>query len=123
MRKLFAVLLVGVMLLAPATSFAADVLVQKIEGYLSDTYEKDAFTVYCESDNQVFVFDWNNDADVWVKVFGETGKLLGDFQLSEGEEIILKGGGKFKLQVYSESGAGFWSAVPKADTSTDTSTK
>jgi len=117
MRKVFSVLLVFLLLLAPAVSFAAnDVILQKVEGYLSDTYEKDSFTIYCENDKQSLIFDWNKDADVWVKVYGETGKLLGDFQLSEGEEIILTGGGKFNCKVYSEDGAGFWSAVPKEST-------
>lgn len=112
MRKFIAALLLALMLMAPVTSFAGDILLQKIEGYLSDTYEKDVFTIYCQNDKQSILFDWNQDSDFWVKVFGETGKLLGDFQLSEGDEIILTGGGKFKLQVYSEDGSGFWSAVP-----------
>jgi len=50
-------------------------------------------------------------ADFWVQVVGQDGRtVLGNFDLDNGEIIQLSGGGTFYLTVYSNRGAGNWSA-------------
>ncbi len=50
--------------------------------------------------------------DFWVTVVSdESGATLGNFDLDNGEIIILEGGGKFWLTIYSNYGAGNWSAT------------
>jgi len=120
MRKV-ALALILVLALSLPVFAASEVRLEKITGYLSSTMDKDTFTINCDKDEQTFVFDWNRDSDFYVKVFGMTGKLLGDFRLSEGEEIILTGGGKFTIRVYSEEGEGEWSVVPKGGEEDDES--
>jgi len=111
MRRFFLIALIVSFLLVPAIS-AATVDLQMVAGYLADEYEIDSIVVDCEKDEQTFRFEWEKTSDFWVKVLGMSGNELGDFQLSEGGDIILTGGGKFTLKVYSNEGGGKWSVEP-----------
>jgi hypothetical protein len=104
-------LLVFSFLLVPVASFAY-VDLQEVKGYIPDALTEDSFTVYCSEDSETFEFTWPRYTDFWVRVLGQTGKLLGDFQLSEGEQIELTGGGRFTLVIYSQEGSGQWTAKP-----------
>jgi hypothetical protein len=79
-------------------------------GYLYDERTEVRFDVYAETDALDVTFTYPATADFHVKVLGQTGKELGDFTLSEGPVIQLKGGGKFTFVVYTESGGGAWTA-------------
>jgi predicted secreted protein len=82
-------------------------------GYLSGAGASYTFTVNAGSVNYVEVtFSWpKGSADFWVKVIGQDGRtVLGNFDLDNGEIIQLSGGGTFYLTVYSNRGAGYWSA-------------
>jgi hypothetical protein len=82
------------------------------DGFLRGAGDSDSFEVYANYDQVDVVFSWpEGKADFWVKVFGEDGDELGDFDLDNGEIIQLLNGGKFMVRVYSKSGEGPWSAA------------
>ncbi len=83
------------------------------KGYLSGPGASYTFVVNAGSVSYVEVdFSWpKGAADFWVKVVGQDGRtVLGNFDLDNGEIIQLSGGGTFYLTVYSNRGAGNWSA-------------
>lgn len=123
MRKyvivLISIIVVLVLALTITSAFAATtkkkdktVDLEKINGYLEGEGAKQSFTVYCNANPQTIEFTQPEDADFWVKVLGMDDNFLGDFQLSEGEQIELSGGGRFSLVIRSESGSGAWTAIP-----------
>jgi hypothetical protein len=81
-------------------------------GYLNGTGASYTFSLDAGTDDFVelpFVYP-EGSVDFWVKVVGEDGvKVLGDFDLDNGEIIQLKGGRVFFLTIYSKAGAGAWS--------------
>lgn len=79
-------------------------------GYLYDDRTEARFDIYAERNSVEVTFTYPATSDFHVKVLGETGKVLGDFALRDGPVIQLKGGGKFTLIVYTESGGGIWTA-------------
>jgi hypothetical protein len=82
-------------------------------GYLSGPGASYTFTVNAGSDTYVDVtFDYpKGSVDFWVKVIGQDGyTVLGNFDLDNGEIINLSGGSTFYLTIYSNYGAGYWSA-------------
>lgn len=72
--------------------------------------ESSTFAYEASSSDENLVFTWPSGASFWVKVYGSSGKLLGDYDLDEGDVINLTGGGKFTLKIYSKSGSGEWTA-------------
>jgi len=79
---------------------------------LSGTGDKYTFDIYARHDQVDVVFEWpQGDVDFWVKVYGEDGEVLGDFDLDNGETIQLFHGGKFTLEIYSREGGGTWRAT------------
>ncbi len=82
------------------------------EGSLSGKGDSDSFEVYANYDRVDVVFSWpEGETDFWVKVFGEEGDELGDFDLDNGEIIQLLHGGAFTVRIYSKGGGGAWSAT------------
>jgi hypothetical protein len=82
------------------------------EGFLDGKGDSDSFEVYANYDQVDVVFSWpEGKADFWVKVFGEDGDELGDFDLDNGEIIQLLNGGRFEVEIYSRGGQGSWSAT------------
>jgi hypothetical protein len=82
------------------------------EGSLSGTGDSDSFEVYANYNRVDVIFSWpEGEVDFWVKVFGEEGDELGDFDLDNGEIIQLLHGGAFTVQIYSRGGGGAWSAT------------
>lgn len=82
------------------------------EGFLDGEGDSDSFEVYANYDQVDVVFSWpEGEADFWVKVFGEDGDELGDFDLDDGEIIQLLNGGRFEVEIYSRGGQGSWSAT------------
>jgi len=69
-----------------------------------------SFVVVAQKDPEDWKFTWPSDADFRVRVHDRDGDELGDFDLSEGSTITLRGGGKFTLEVRSEDGRGAWTA-------------
>ncbi len=81
-------------------------------GTLSGRGDADSFEVNAEYDRVDVVFVWpEGQTDFWVKVYGQEGDVLGDFDLDEGEIIQLLNGGKFTVEIYSKDGGGSWSAT------------
>ena len=80
-------------------------------GYIADTSDSNSFTLYANSTALEMDFTYPYGADFWVTVYGMTGNLLGDFQLSDGNVIELTGGGEFTIMVTSEYGGGSWSCI------------
>ena len=54
------------------------------------------------------VFYWDEEMELWVRVLGQNGDQLGEFDLADGNQITLNGGGKFTLDVFSKNGIGNW---------------
>ncbi len=83
-------------------------------GYLNGPGASYTFSLDAGTDDFVelpFVYP-EGSVDFWVKVVGEDGvKVLGDFDLDNGEIIQLKGGRVFSLTIYSKAGAGNWSTT------------
>ncbi len=83
-------------------------------GYLAGPGASYTFTVNAGSVTYLEVpFTYPaGSVDFWVKVVGQDGyTVLGDFDLDNGEIIQLSGGGTFYVTIYSNSGAGNWSAT------------
>ena len=112
MRKARFVILLCVSLLAVVlTAGTASAITES--GYLNGTGSSYSFTVNAGSDTFVeVVFSYpKGSADFWVEVIGEDGyTVLGNFDLDNGEIIQLSGGSTFYLTIYSNYGAGYWSA-------------
>ncbi len=105
---LLALLVLPILCLAAANASAATE-----SGYLSGPGASYTFTVNAGSVKYLEVtFSWpRGAADFWVRVVGQDGRtVLGNFDLDNGEIIQLSGGGVFYLTVYSNRGAGNWSA-------------
>ena len=97
----------GVLLAAPLKAGAATV---EFAGYLHDENTKATFDVYAEVENLDVTFTYPAAADFHVIILGQDGNKLGDFDLRDGPIITLTGGGLFTLVVYSNKGAGAWTA-------------
>jgi len=98
--------------LSKALAVPHTVYMEEMNGYLEGKGAYQAFSIYCKNSRQNIEFTQPEGADFWVKVLGKDDSFLDDFQLSEGEVIILKGGNRFTLVVRSEEGSGAWSAKP-----------
>ncbi len=77
-------------------------------GYIGDTYEIDTVSLYTEEDPTYVVFTFD-DFQIWAKVKGSGGTVLGEFYLPEADIITLSGTGFFNIELYSKSGSGDWS--------------
>lgn len=86
------------------------VYLREVGGVLKDTKTEEYFTIYTEQDEIDVVFSFPEDADFWVVVRGQSGEILGDFSLVEGNIVNLTGGGQFSLIIYSQEGVGEWYA-------------
>lgn len=83
-------------------------------GYLDGPGDSDRFDLDARHKSVEIEFQWpRGQADFWVKAYGRSHNLLGDFDLDDGDIIELTGGGKFSVEVYSKQGKGAWSAVYK----------
>ena len=80
-------------------------------GTLAGPGASESFGIYTDKDYLEVEYTWPTSASFWVKVHGQDGSLLGDFDLANGEIIQLYGGGQFTLTVYSVSGSGAWTAT------------
>ena len=82
-------------------------------GMLSGPGDSESFSVIPQSDQLDVVFEWpEGEVDFWVKVYGEEGEVLGDFDLDNGEIIqLFSKGEEFTLEVYSKEGGGYWRAA------------
>lgn len=89
--------------------FMQDIIAAPTSGYISSTSEVDEIKVDSIVDPAHAVFEWDRDMDLWVEVMSEDNKLLGEFNLDDGNVIELKGAGIFHLKLYSKYGYGDWS--------------
>ena len=81
-------------------------------GYLAGLGSKYVITVEAGGNTYVEVpFAYpRGSVDFWVTIVGEDGEtVLGDFDLDNGEIMLLQGGGTFYLVIYSRGGSGNWS--------------
>jgi hypothetical protein len=104
--------IISALIVTLALAAAASVYAEAVDfsGYLYDERTEARFDVYAETELLDVTFTYPATAKFHVKVLGQTGKELGDFDLSGGPVIQLKGGGKFTFVVYSTSGGGVWTA-------------
>ena len=81
-------------------------------GYLNGSGDYCNWSIYSQTNYLDVTFSYPAGyADFWVEVVGEDGyTVLGDFDLDNGEIIQLMGGGMFYITIYSNNGAGNWSA-------------
>jgi hypothetical protein len=79
-------------------------------GYIYDETTKTRFDLIAPSDDVTVRFKIPADSQFNCRVYGKTGNLLGDFDISAWNEINLTGGGKFSLEVYSRGDSGYWAA-------------
>jgi hypothetical protein len=94
---------------------AGDGAATKVEhgGMLSGAGDSESFSVIPQTDQLDVVFEWpEGEVDFWVKVYGEQGEVLGDFDLDNGEIIqLFSKGEEFTLEIYSKEGGGYWRAA------------
>ncbi|MFC1887862.1 hypothetical protein ACFLYK_03535 [Candidatus Cloacimonadota bacterium] len=76
-------------------------------GYIGDIYEIDTIKIYTEDDPTYVVFTFD-EFQLWAKVRGSSGAVLGEFYLPDGDVITLSGTGDFIIELYSKSGSGDW---------------
>ena len=98
-----------------AETGAGDGATAKVDhgGTLSGPGDSESFSVIPQSDQLDVVFEWpEGEVDFWVKVYGEEGDVLGDFDLDNGEIIqLFSKGEEFTLEIYSKEGGGYWRAA------------
>jgi hypothetical protein len=82
-------------------------------GYIYDETTVTRFDLIAPGDNVDVKFKVPEESHLFVRVYGRTGNLLGDFDLGLSDEINLTGGGKFSLEMYSQGDSGYWAATLK----------
>jgi hypothetical protein len=95
-------------LVAFITSALAYIDAEPIMGQIRSEPQVDKIAVDTDETPIYAVFYWDEEMQLWVRVVGQTGNQLGEFNLSDGDMITLKGSGKFTLEVFSKSGVGNW---------------
>ena len=101
---------VAVLLLVAFATSAGAAKPYKMTGNLQGTGDSEEFKIELKSDKVEIDFDWSVYSRFWVKVYDKKREQIGDFDLKEGDVIVLKGGGVFYLVVYSKFGGGQWIA-------------
>ncbi|MBU0488267.1 MAG: hypothetical protein KKA07_18135 [Bacteroidetes bacterium] len=66
--------------------------------------------ILVKTDHQLLnvVFESAKGMKLWVKIKGQTGNLLAEYDLNTANLITLNGGGQFTLEIYSKGGTGDW---------------
>ena len=82
-------------------------------GYIYDETTVTRFDLIAPGNNVDVKFKVPAEPHFYCRVYGRTGNLLGDFDLKEGDNIELTGGGKFSLEMYSQGDSGYWAATLK----------
>lgn len=80
-------------------------------GYIYGDATKDRFDLIAPGDKVTARFKVPDESHFYVRVYGRTGNLLGDFDLRKGDKLELTGGGKFSLEIYSRGDSGYWAAT------------
>ncbi len=80
-------------------------------GYIYSETTKTRFDLIAPSDDVTVRFKVPDESHFYVRVYGKTGNLLGDFDLRQSDKIQLTGGGKFSLEIYSRGDNGYWAAT------------
>uniref|UniRef100_A0A7C4GG78 Uncharacterized protein n=1 Tax=candidate division WOR-3 bacterium TaxID=2052148 RepID=A0A7C4GG78_UNCW3 len=78
-------------------------------GYLEESLWE-SFAVKPLNDPESWTFYLPENGRFWVEVYNRNGDEIGDFDLSKGETIELRGGGIFKMRIRCIEGSGYWEA-------------
>ena len=96
------------MLLAINTGLPAYINANPIMGQIASETQVDRITVETDESPIYTVFYWDEEMQLWVRVLGQNGDKLGEFDMGKGNQITLSGTGKFTLEVFSLNGVGNW---------------
>jgi len=80
-------------------------------GYIYDETTVTRFDFIAPGDFVIVKFKAPAESHFYARVYGKTGKELGDFDLQQGNTIELSGGGKFSIEIYSRGDNGYWAAT------------
>lgn len=104
MKKLFLVSLI----LTIIPSFVwAYINVSPTSDDITATYQNSIVKVSTDED-PIYALVFYQDMDLWVKIIGQNGDTLAEYDLGKGNLVELAGAGDFTLQIYSKNGAGHW---------------
>lgn len=92
--------------------------IDPIMGQIRTVSQVDKIAIDTDESPIYAVFYWDEEMQLWVRVLGQTGTQLGEFDLGNASQITLSGGGRFTLEVFSISGIGNWE-VDFSKTSSD----
>jgi hypothetical protein len=83
---------------------------------ITGTYENSIVKVSTDED-PVYALVFYQGMDLWVKIIGQKGDTLAEYDLGKGNLVELSGSGDFTLQIYSKNGTGHWEGqfLNKAD--------
>lgn len=113
MKKLFLVSLI----LTIIPSFVwASINVSPTSDDITGTYQNSIVKVSTDED-PVYALVFYQSMDLWMKIIGQKGDMLAEYDLGKGNLVELSGGGEFTLQIYSKDGTGHWEGqfLNKAD--------
>jgi hypothetical protein len=104
MRSYFLCLLI---LTVIPVSVLAYVNVSSTGDDIAGTYQNSIVNVSTDED-PVYALIFYQGMDLWVKIIGQKGDMLAEYDLGKGNLVELSGGGDFTLQIYSKNGTGHW---------------
>ena len=83
---------------------------------ITGTYQNSIVKVSTDED-PVYALVFYKDMDLWMKIIGQKGDTLAEYDLGKGNLVELSGAGDFTLQIYSKDGTGHWEGqfLNKAD--------
>jgi len=96
------------LLLAASTCLWAYIDAEPTTGQIKSETQVDEIAVETDESPIYAVFYWDEEMELRVRVLGQTGNQLGEFDLRNGNMITLNGAGRFILDVFSENGTGNW---------------
>jgi hypothetical protein len=79
------------------------------ENDISGTYQNSIVKISTDED-PVYALVFYQNMDLWMKIIGQKGDTLAEYDLGKGNLVELSGGGDFTLQIYSKNGTGHWAA-------------
>jgi len=74
---------------------------------ITGTYLNSIVKVSTDED-PVYALVFYQNMDLWMKIIGQKGDTLAEYDLGKGNLVELSGGGDFSLQIYSKNGTGHW---------------
>jgi len=86
----------------------ASITMSVSSGSIKNTSQVDKISVNTRHNLIHVVFEFPRSLQLWVRIKGQTGIVLAEYNLAEGNLVTLNGGGQFTLEVFSKGGSGNW---------------